>query len=277
MIPKKEVAQIQIKTVRTDAAEMAYFQFGQGRETLVILPGLSVRSVMHSADAVAEAYRSLTNDFTIYVFDRREELPTGYSVFEMAEDTAAAFRALGLREVCLFGASQGGMIALAMAIRHPSAVKKLVLCSASACVTEAQYRTIEKWVRLAKAGKKEELYLAFGRDLYPRALFEQAREYLVEEAKAVTDADLKRFIILAEGTRGFDVADDFRKISCPVFAIGSEDDRVLGPDAAVQIARLNTRADFAFQLYHGYGHAVYDTAPDFKERIRCFLKDSPAD
>ena len=115
-------ARIQIDTVRTDAAEMEYFRFGQGGETLVILPGLSVRSVMHWADAVAEAYRSLTDDFTIYVFDRRKELPPGYSVLEMAEDTAAAFRALGLRETCLFGASQGGMIALAMAIRQPSAV-----------------------------------------------------------------------------------------------------------------------------------------------------------
>lgn len=270
-------ARIQIDTVKTDAAEMEYFRFGQGGKTLVILPGLSVRSVMHWADAVAEAYRSLADDFTIYVFDRRKELPPGYSVFEMAEDTAAAFRELGLRETCLFGASQGGMIALVLAIRQPAAVRKLILCSASARVTGEQYRTIERWIRLAEAGKKEELYLAFGKDLYPQAVFEQAREYLTEEAKAVTDEDLKRFVVLAEAIKGFDVSDDFRKIGCPVLAIGSDDDRVLGPDAALQIARLNTRADFVFHLYHGYGHAVYDTAPDIKERIRRFLKDGPAE
>ena len=44
---------IQIETVKTDAFTMDYFQFGQGKETLVILPGLSVQSVMDSADAVA--------------------------------------------------------------------------------------------------------------------------------------------------------------------------------------------------------------------------------
>lgn len=271
-------ARIRIETVGTETAEMDFFRFGQGKETLVILPGLSVRSVMHAADAVAEAYRPLTDDFTIYVFDRRKELPSAYPVFEMAEDTAAAFRELGLRGACLLGASQGGMIAAEMAIRHPAAVRKLVLCSAPPRVTGEQYETVESWIRLARAGKKEELYLAFGEALYPRAVFEQARGFLIEDAKAVTDGDLKRFVILAEGMRGFDAVDELEKIKCPVLAIGSEDDRLFGSDAVVQIAdRLGTRADFAFHLYNGCGHAVYDTAPDIKERIRRFLKDGPAE
>ena len=51
---------------------MDFFRFGHGKETLVILPGLSVQSVMVFADAVAEAYQRLANDFTIYVFDYRK-------------------------------------------------------------------------------------------------------------------------------------------------------------------------------------------------------------
>lgn len=107
---------IRIETVKTERFSMDFFRFGKGEKTLVILPGLSVQSVMGAADAVAGAYRSLTDHFTIYVFDRRAELPASYSVRDMARDTAEAFRALGLKKVCLFGASQGGMIALALAI-----------------------------------------------------------------------------------------------------------------------------------------------------------------
>ena len=70
---------------------MDYFRFGHGGDTLAILPGLSVQSVMGSADIVAESYRLLTDDFTIYVFDRRKELPASYPICAMAQDTAQAF------------------------------------------------------------------------------------------------------------------------------------------------------------------------------------------
>ena len=58
---------VEIKTAKWDGAEMDYFCFGRGKETLVIVPGLSVQSVMGSADAVAKQYDLLTDDYTIFV------------------------------------------------------------------------------------------------------------------------------------------------------------------------------------------------------------------
>ncbi len=46
---------IPIETVPTDRFTMEYFRFGAGERPLVILPGLSVQSVMGAADAVAAA------------------------------------------------------------------------------------------------------------------------------------------------------------------------------------------------------------------------------
>ena len=267
-------ASIPIETVRTDTFTMDYFRFGTGEDTLVILPGLSVQSVMGSADAVAEAYQLLAEDYTIYLFDRRNELPATYSVQEMARDTAEAFRALGLEKVCLFGASQGGMIAMDIAIENPELVQKLVLGSTSACVTEEQYGPLEKWIRLAEDGDAEGLYMALGEGLYPEEIFEQSQELLAEAAKTVTEEELARFIIIAEGTKGFDVTDDLEKIACPVLLIGSRDDQVLGAAATEQIAEhLQGRSDFELYMYDGYGHAAYDTAPDYKERMLHFLSD----
>lgn len=267
---------IQKKTVKTDAFSMEYFQFGHGKETLVILPGLSVQSVMRSAKAVANAYRLLTDDYTIYLFDRRKDLPPVYSVHEMAADSQEAFRVLGFDRVSLFGVSQGGMIALEIAIAHPEFVQKLILGSAAACVTQTQYRTVENWIQLAKSGNAAGLYLAFGEALYPRDLFEQSREVLAEMAKSVTDEDLLRFIILAQGMKDFNVLNDLEKINCPVLAIGSVDDQVFGADVTGQIAeRLNARSDFELYMYDGYGHAAYDTAPDYRERMLRFLRQNP--
>ncbi len=263
---------IPIETVRTDAFSMNFFRFGKGEKPLVILPGLSIRSVMGAADAVAAAYRSLADRFTIYVFDRRSDMPPVYPVREMARDTAEAFRQLGLKDVCLFGASQGGMIALVIALEHPELVGRLALGSSSAHVQAAQYRVLERWAQLARQKDAPGLYLAFGREIYPPAVFEQYRDALAAAAETVSDEELSRFVILAEGIRGFDVTDELSAIQCPVLAVGVYEDSVLDADATMEIAeKLDHRPDFRLYMYIGFGHAAFDTAPDYRERLLKFF------
>lgn len=263
---------IQIETVKTADFRMDFFRFGNGGKTLVILPGLSVQSVMTAADAIAEAYQSIVDSFTVYVFDRRSELSSPYTIWDMAKDTEAALDRLGLKNVCLFGASQGGMIALVMASERPDLVSRMVLGSTTAHVQEAQYNVIERWIRLAQAGDAEELYLDFGRTIYPSEVFDQYKESLSEMSKGVSASDLERFIILAEGTQGFNAVDELKRIRCPVLAVGSYDDEVLDPDSTMEIAvNLDRRPDFRLYMYTGYGHASFDTAPDYRQRILQFF------
>ncbi|MBR3640878.1 MAG: alpha/beta hydrolase [Oscillibacter sp.] len=265
---------VQIETVQTENCAMRYFRFGSGARSLVILPGLSVQSVMGAADAVAEAYRSIADTFTVWLFDRRSDLPPVYTVADAARDTAAAFRALGLKDVCLFGASQGGMIALVLAIEHPDLVGKLALGSTSARVDGEQFRVIEKWIALAKKKDKAGLYLSFGEEIYPPAVFEQCRAALLAAADATTDADLARFVILAEGTRDFNVVPRLPELRCPVLAVGAFEDRVLDSDATMEIAEnLDARPDFRLYMYTGFGHAAFDTAPDYRQRLLKFFTE----
>ena len=259
----------EIETVKTDSFTMDYFRFGNGERTLVIIPGLSVQSVMNYAGAIEESYKLLADDFTIYVMDRRKELPSHYSVSEMADDTAKAIKALGLNRVCIFGASQGGMIAMKIAIEYPELVESIILGSTSACISPAQYSFFEGLIKLAKEGNAEALNLAFGEALYPESVFEQSKELLIEAAKTVTDEDLQRFIIMTEGMKGFDITNELRKIACPVLVIGSRSDRVLGGEASVQIMeKLNCE----IFMYDDYGHAAYDLAPDYRERMLKFFR-----
>ena len=88
----------------------------------------------------------------------------------------------------------------------------------------------------------------------------------------MTDEDLSRFIILAEGIRGFNVVDELPKIRCPVLAIGVYEDAVVGADATMEIAeKLEFRPDAHLYMYIGYGHAAYDTAPDYRKRLLNFF------
>jgi len=264
--------EVTLGSVPVEDGTMEYCRFGQGEKTLVILPGLGIQSVMLSAQAIAQAYEQIARTHTVYVFERRNPLPQTCSVPDTARDTARALEAIGLEHVCLMGASYGGMVAMTLAIEAPERVDKLVLAATSANVTREEYRVIENWIRLAESGDAAALVLAFGEALYPRETAEQLRESMIDAARTVTQEDLRRFIILARGIRGFDVQAQLERIACPVLAVGDLQDHVLGPEGIRNIAqRLRDRPGFECIMYDGYGHAVYDLAPDFKERICRFL------
>lgn len=79
-------------------------------------------------------------------------------------------------------------------------------------------------------------------------------------------------IILMESLKGFDILNELDGISCPTLIIGDRSDRVLSVQASEEIeSALKGKIDVTLYLYNGYGHAVYDMAADYKERILEFL------
>ena len=262
---------IKIESVCTDGFEMEFFRFGTGEKSLVIIPGLSVQSVMGAAEAIADEYAVMSEDFTVYVFDRRKDLPAVYPIEDLADDTAGAMAALGLREVCVFGASQGGMIALELAARYPDIVNKAAVASTPLRVTERDFCTVEKWIEKAKLGDGAGLYLAFGEAIYPKDIFEKYKGALILMGNSVTEEEFHRFTILAEAAGRFDFAPRTNDIRCPLFVAASSDDGVFGGGIVNDFEEaFKGRPGFETLSYEGYGHAVYDTAPDFRDKLYDF-------
>ena len=258
--------------VKTNGFEMEYFKFGSGDRIFVIVPGLSIQSLIGAKNSVESAYKLLSHDFTAYVFDRRKDIPEDYSIYAMADDTAAVMKELGLKDAYVFGPSQGGMIAQVIAVKYPELIRKLVLGSTSSHVEPDQMTVIEKWIELAAKGDRRGLYQEFGRQIYPADIYEELRAYFDGVAEKVTDEDLHRFIILARAIRNFNMTGELKKINCPVLALGVYEDPVLDSDATMVIAEnLDSRPDFSLYMYKGYGHAAFDTAPDYKQRILDFF------
>ncbi|MBR4451833.1 MAG: alpha/beta hydrolase [Clostridia bacterium] len=262
----------EIKTVNTGKCDIKYFTIGSGKKTFVILPGLSVKSVLLSAEIVASAYDSFAAEYTVYLFDRRENLPERYTVSDMARDTADAMKALGLSDVYLFGASQGGMMALLIAAENPGLVKKLALGSSCVSMGSENFGVIRGWIDLARKKDGRALFLDFGEKLYPREFFEKNENAFAVIGESVTDEEFERFIILAEGTEGFSAESGIPFIKCPVLILNAADDAVLGSRAGEElIAAFKDRPGFSYHVYDGYGHAAFDTAPDYKERLKSFF------
>lgn len=259
--------------VKTDGFEMEYCRFGKGNKSFVMIPGLSVQSVMGLKNAVESGFKTMNEEYDIYLFDRRRHVPHTYSISDMASDTAAAMKELGLKDVYLFGASQGGMIAMIIAARYPELVKKLVLGSTSCYVDPKKCAVIDKWIELAEIKDRQKLYNEFAKDIYPNSVYEQLKNYFSDISNTVTDEELKKFVILAKAIRGFDAREEIQKIQCPVMVLGASDDLVLGTDAAEKIAEhFKDREDFVLYMYSGFGHAAFDTAPDYRKRLADFFE-----
>lgn len=251
---------------------MDYCVFGQGDRAFVILPGLSVKSVLGSEDSLRHAYAQIAKHFTVYLFDRRKDMPPIYTVYDMARDTAEAMETIGLRDADIFGASQGGMMGMVIAIEYPHLVHKLVLGSTSARADSLAEQVGTEWGNLALAGDTVGLFMAFGEKLFPPGTFAMLENTLRDTAATVTEKDLQRFVIQLEGTRDFNVLERLPEIRCPVLVLGDETDAVLGVQATRDIAASIPQAEI--YIYDGYGHAAYDTAPDYKDRILQFLLHS---
>lgn len=260
----------EIRSVKTEAFEMEYFTFGSGPKPFVILPGLSLKSVMLSADAVASSYACFAEEYTAYVFDVRKNLPEDYSISDMADDTAAAMRKLNIADAYVFGCSMGGAAAQYIAIRCPELVHKLALGSSFARPNETSTATIRQWRSLAESGDVRTLNRAGAQMVYSPDYFGQFREIFASLENEGTPEELERFAVMAGACEGFDIFDSLDRIGCPVLVIGSWQDRVVSGEASVEIAR-KLRCDL--YMYSGYGHAVYDEAPDYKARLMDFFSD----
>ena len=137
---------IEIKTANTNGIEMRYFSFGSGPKNMVIIPGLDVTSVTNVAGLVSNQYSDFHEDYTVYVIDRRTNLPNPYSIEQMAEDTVEVIKNIGIKDIYLYGVSQGGMISQVIAIKYPELVKKMVLSATTSRLTEETVEVITRWV-----------------------------------------------------------------------------------------------------------------------------------
>lgn len=248
---------------------MAYARIGQGEKIFVILPGLSLKAVVPAAQAVGAAYAKVAEHCTLYLFDRRKNMPENYSVRDMALDTAAGMQALGIEKAYIFGASQGGMIAQCIAALCPDLVSGLILGSTAQAPNADAQAMIRRWAALAEGRDYPALAQSIADSMYSNHTLAQFRDAIVAGNLEVSEEERRKFLIGTKAMEGLDLRPLAADIRCPALVIGCEGDRVLGAQASRDLAEaLNAE----LILYGSeFGHAVYDEAPDYTAHIADFI------
>ncbi len=247
-----------------------YIRFGNGPQTLILLPGVGdgLKTVKGMALPFALLYRSLAKRFTVYGFSRRRQLPEGMTTRDMAEDVSLAMDALGLREAFVVGVSQGGMIAQWLAIDHPEKVKKLVLTVTLGRPNAVMQDVVDRWLRMADRDDYKGIMLDTAERSYSEKRLKLARLEYRLLGSIGKPGSFRRFQIQAASCASHDAYDLLDHILCPTLVIGGKEDKIVTGQASAELAERIP--DCKLYMYEGLGHGLYEEAPDFLKRVADF-------
>ncbi len=247
--------------------EMYYVSFGNGNKKLVVLPGLSdgLATVKGKAWILSLPYKKFFSDYTVYMFSRKNEMPEGYAIRDMANDQVMAMKNLGIDQACLLGVSQGGMISQYIAIDHSEMVTKLILAVTAPNANAIVKETVSNWIGMANRGDHTALMADTAEKMYSEEYLRRNRKYFPLIAKFTKPSGYDRFLKNARAILGFDSRKELSKINCPTLIIAGSDDHTVGNDAAFELNRGIANSELF--VYDGLGHGVFEEAKDFYDRV----------
>ncbi len=248
--------------------QVDYITFGTGKKHLIMIQGLNTNGIKGAGPSLAYMYRIFAKEYQVHIFDRRPEVKAGITVRELASDIAMAMDTLGITKADIFGVSQGGMIAQYLAIDRPDLVNKLVLAVTLSKNNDIVEKVVRNWISLTKEGDIKTLVTDMALKMYSDAYVKRYKPFMPLLTVLQKPKDTERFIRLAEACLTCKSYEELEKIQCPVLVIGGKEDKVLTGEASEEIAKkLNCK----IYMYEQLGHAAYEEAGDFNERVFAFF------
>lgn len=256
-------------TLKFDNVQMDYITFGTGAKTLIMIQGLNTNGIKGAAVSLAYMYRIFAKEYKVYLFDRRTQVYDGITVREIASDIAMAMDALQISKADVFGVSQGGMIAQYLAIDRPDLVNKLVLAVTISKDNDTVKKVLANWMDLTKRGAFKELVADMAVKMYSEAYMRRYKAFMPLLILLQKPKDVERFLILTKACLTCNAYEELDKITCPVLVLGGRQDKVVTGEASEEIA---DKLGCEIYMYETLGHAAYEEACDFNERVYNFFK-----
>ena len=179
-------------------------------------------------------YRTIVPDTMGYGYSTKPEDGT-FSLDDVAAQYKALLDALGVDRAIVVGNSQGGAIALTMAINYPKLVDKLVLMAPGGLETRETYMEMEGIKAMLRVLYKEGISKETIRKIFTLQLHDESKitDEVIEERYQVAMTQHKDNIARIRVTNQ---EDRLSEIRCPVLCFWGADDKFCPPSGAPKIA-----------------------------------------
>ena len=248
-----------------------YITFGIGKKNLIFIPGVGdgLKTVEGMAAGFAMMYKMYAKEFKVYVFSRRNNLPKGFSTFDMAQDIAKSMDVLNIQKASIVGVSQGGMIAQHLAINYPDKIEKLVLAITSSRPNDLLVESVNTWTDLLNKND----FTAMMVDNAKRSYVGKNLKLMLKLYKIFSfilkPKSYERFIIQSESCVNHNAYEQLPEISNPTLVIGAGLDGILGVEASYEIHQQIINSEI--KIFENYSHGVYEETKDFNTVIFDYL------
>jgi pimeloyl-ACP methyl ester carboxylesterase len=258
----------------TLGAGLAYFRVGSG-PPLVYLPGLANHHRPPEGMALwfqAGQVRPFARCREMWWLQRRQGLPSGASMADIAGDYADALRSRFDGPVDIAGSSTGGSVALQLAADCPHVVRRLVMLS-SACRLgpggrEAQ-RRLAAALRLGRRRQAAAVMLgSVAAGSVSRGVLGVLGWILGPVMMRGADSDL---VVTIEAEDAFDLTSRLPEITVPTMVVGGGRDPFYGPDEFRDTAAGLPNGRLLF--HPGKGHVAAQSSRTAIREVLRFLAE----
>jgi len=265
------------KSAKLRGLKFSYLEWGaEDSPPVVLLHGL--QSHAHSWDVFASALQS---EYRVIALDQRGHGDTAwpdppiYTTADFVYDVLALAEHLGIARFVLMGLSMGAHNALAVAIRHPEFVDKLVSVDVPASLNllyDPEVRN--RLVNVQRDFSSIEEMVVDARDTYPFATDEMIRHRMEHNAYQLSSRrlTLKYSPDAPKSWNPDDLSEEIALIQCPTLIVRGVESEVLSAGQAQSMADAIPNSHFI--TIKGAGHSVpMDKPKEFEAAVREFLAD----
>ena len=244
--------------VKINGIELHYVEAGRGDPLLMIMG--------FGGDHLAWAFQvpALSASHRVLTFDNRgagqSSVPDEpYSTRMMAQDAVGLLDALGVERAHVLGVSMGGMIAQEVALQHPGRVRSLQLHCTYARPDRYMLALLDAWRTVRAKATTEEWLRTVALWLFsPRTYAERPEfvEMVIQTGLANPHPfTLTGFLRQGDAVRGHDALDRLPGLTCPTLVSVAEDDILVPPRFAREVAAAAPRAEL--RVIEAAGHAYF--------------------
>ena len=251
---------------------LPYNRIGDGPNPLVLFQGLTLENApMGAIEAryTRSMYSALTKEHTLFVVGRRQGLPDGYTIADMANDYAEMIEHEIARPVDVIGLSTGGSICQQFALDHPDLLRRLVIHSSAHTLgplgKSAQLRVRDR----AREGRWRECGAILMEMVAPPGWYRGAivgmGSLMMALGAPKSPSDL---VVTIDAEDRFDCRDRLGEVRAPTLLVAGERDPFYTPELFRSTAEAIPECRLV--LYQGMGHPA--KGQQFQSDLLAFLR-----